>query len=606
MSEFIFILIYRYQMDILLLHFNRYFFCTYKVLESDFCEQSPINLQLLLNFRFSTLQICSNILMMELPKTTQELTLLIQSHLSSPANDLTRGGLLAHFRASKNNTEFYQNLKGFYGERWSDSFNAPVRSAVQRIIDRVDKQINNIGRQDISKKIVSYLNEKYELPKSCKRPVSEIEVCDLPAPETPPATPPVTPAEPPTHSSFDYVTPKRSCMDCRDLRQESSSLRKELNYSRSEAERLQKKVDVKFKKEPRVLGQANKRLKTQLEKQQETNEQKFFELQFEFLELQEDFIELDAKYNEKVNRIEQLVEDVDHLNNQVAKLAKQKTEIRRYHNAVKKQSVLSSQLKSAKEEIKALKSQLAYTENLLPEHDKENTINTIDGKQFDARTRKCILFCLEKNVSQQNASSIVQFIVQEMTGKRVPKVPKRSTVQNIAREGSILANIQTGQIMSESSNVTLAWDATTKKGLHVNEIHVITPFGSFVLDVSELPGGRAPDYATHVKEILADIADQYSACHNKNPDDVKKQIHDGKVISIFDHIACNNIRCVYWGIYGQVIGVGTDTQCIKSWGIIRKLCAKAVIFTWEKTSILSLITCFVVLHPGKKCIISDI
>ncbi len=502
---------------------------------------------------------------MENPRTIRDLGILLDNYkLDARETTVLRLGHVIALYRSKNNPKFYEFLANFYGNQWSDSLKKPALTAVRKLSEKLRKFSNNIHKEGPSTRIVQLLQQEYTLPGSNKRPHSDVEpsqpfesecpakrltieppsaveLLDTLAPETPPLTPndpqsdilgPPAPDTLPPSSMFDHITQERSCSECRVMRHELSGLKKELSSSRNETAKLQSRVDVKFKKAPRVLGQANKRLKAQLERQQETHDKQSFELQFEFLELQEDFIELDSKYNEKVDRVEQLVEDVDHLNNQVAKLAKQKSEIRRYHNAVKKQSVLSSQLKSAKEEIKALKSQLAFTENLLPEHDKENTLNTIDGKQFDARTRKCILFCLEKNVSQQNASSIVQFIVQEMTGKRVPKVPKRSTVQNIAREGGILANIQTGQIMSESSNVTIAWDATTKKGLHVNEIHVITPYGSFVLDVSQLPGGRAPDYATHVKEILADIADQYSACHNKNPDDVKKQIHDGEYIFI--------------------------------------------------------------------------
>ena len=463
---------------------------------------------------------------MEVPKTRQDLALLIEGHLSNPSNDteLTKGCLLAHFRA-KSNQEFREFLKGFYGERWSDSLSVPVRTATHRIDKLVKDKANNIRKPNIFESVERLLNEKYMLPVSRKRPLSEIENSDPSAPETPPATP----VEPPTSSAFDYIAPKRSCLDCLDLRQESSGLRKELNSIRTEAEKLQKRVDVKFKKEPRVLGQTIKRLRAQLDEK----EQDFSELQVDFLELQEEFLELDTKYNEKVTRVEHLVEEVEHLNEQITKVNKQKAEIQRYHSAEKRNSVLSSQLKKACEEIKSLKSQVAYTENQLLEHDKENIVDTIDGNQFDSKTRKCILFCLEKNVAQHHASSIVEFIVREMTGKTVTKLPKRSTIQNIARESSIVSNIQTGHIMSESTNVTMAWDATTISGTHMNEVHVMTPYGPFILDVSEVPGARATDYVTNIKEILADISNQYSQCYDKNPAEVKKQIHDGKYKYIF-------------------------------------------------------------------------
>ncbi len=493
---------------------------------------------------------------MERPKNKQELQLLIDSYLttSPTADTITRGCVFAHYKV-KSTTELSAYLKDVYGNAWSDSLSGAVRSSMSKLREQIKEKAKHLERETNGQTILNLFSEKFKLPISRKRPASEVcvppthetpiepptsysfdhttpkrpatdvENCDSPVLETPPATP----TGPPTSTSHDFITPKRSCLNCFDLRQESSSLRKELNSTRSEAAKLQTKVNVKFKKEPRVLGQANKRLKAQLEKQQETHDQQFFELQFEFLELQEDFIELDTKYVEKVNRVEQLVEDVDHLNNQIAKLAKQKTEIRRYHSAVKRQSVLSSQLKAAKEEIKDLKAKLAYTENLV-EQDKENTpIETIDGNQFDAKTRKCIMYCLSKNVSQQHTTSIVDFIIREMTGRTVAKLPKRTTIQNIARESSIISNIQTCHIMSQSDNVTIAWDATSKGGTHMNEVHVMTPYGSFVLDVSEVPGARAIDYVTNIREILADIATQYSECYDKNPDEVKKQIHDGKI-----------------------------------------------------------------------------
>ncbi len=202
-----------------------------------------------------------------LPKNCAELNLLIDSLLTCKGSELTRGNILANFKA-KSNPDFIKFLEGFYGERWSHSMGQAALAAAKKIERTVDNLKQNIYRKKGAQSIVTLLNEQYTLPvPSGKRTHSEIEISDPPSvgPDTPPATPKRFEPE-----SSSYITPKRSklCSTCPELRHESSDLRKELKYARTEAEKLRAKV----KQRPSVLGQTIKRLEQQLKTQKSMHE----------------------------------------------------------------------------------------------------------------------------------------------------------------------------------------------------------------------------------------------------------------------------------------------------------------------------------------------
>ena len=119
-------------------------------------------------------------------------------------------------------------------------------------------------------------------------------------------------------------------------------------------------------------------------------------------------------------------------------------------------------------------------------------IPTMDGNQFDVKTRKCINYCLQNNVSHESASGIVDYVVKEMTGKTLQRLPKPTTNANIAREFGELSNIQCGEalVQEQTKNVTLGFDGTTKGGKKINELHAVTAEGSLTVSIDQIPGGK--------------------------------------------------------------------------------------------------------------------
>ncbi len=288
-----------------------------------------------------------------------------------------------------------------------------------------------------------------------------------------------------------------------------------------------------MKQRPSVLGQTIKRLEGKVKAQKLSHEASK-------AKARTDAKLLRTLYNQersKAKLVEPLLKQVEDLKAEINKLKKDKREIKRYHKVKKGNASAPDQVKASKDEIKTLKEKLSYSESRVQELecDKENVIPTMDGNQFDVKTRKSVQFCLSKNVPQQHVGDVVNFVVREMGGQSLEKVPKRSAVQNMAREMDIISNIQTGEVVSKEDcdNCTLASDATTKSAIHMHGTSLMTPQGQLVVNVSKVPGGKAKDYALDTTECLSDIANQYSECNDKNPDDTRKQIHDGNFFHTF-------------------------------------------------------------------------
>ena len=67
----------------------------------------------------------------------------------------------------------------------------------------------------------------------------------------------------------------------------------------------------------------------------------------------------------------------------------------------------------------------------------------------------------------------------------------------------------------ESDVCTLAFDATTLNGDHVNTIHFCSPTEILTADISKLPGGKGEDYARHIIDLLDDMSIIWSKKHPK-------------------------------------------------------------------------------------------
>ena len=62
-----------------------------------------------------------------------------------------------------------------------------------------------------------------------------------------------------------------------------------------------------------------------------------------------------------------------------------------------------------------------------------------------------------------------------MAGLKITALPEPCTVSYLANELGVLSDLQVGEIMYNSKDITLSWDSTTHNGEHINEIHISIP-----------------------------------------------------------------------------------------------------------------------------------
>ena len=163
-----------------------------------------------------------------------------------------------------------------------------------------------------------------------------------------------------------------------------------------------------------------------------------------------------------------------------------------------------------------------------------------DGKTFDTDIRKTVYNCLLNHIPIASIPSIVRYTLKQMTDIDLTSTPCRTTVTNMAFEIAVMSDLQLGEILRRSSNVTLAWDATSLDGDHINEFHVNTGEGKFVVQIDRLAGGTTDDYATHINESISDVIATYSKFHNLEPNDVRKEIISKFTSTITDRCAVNH------------------------------------------------------------------
>ncbi len=463
---------------------------------------------------------------MDVPRNSKDVANLFDSYLQSSnqttSSTILKGHVIAHYRAS-GNPGLIKFLRSSCGDQWTDSLKKPVLAAVSKWNTQLKRYSSNLHQESSAISLVDLLGQGYALPVQRKRlhsdgnssasdstPSTPSSVCSLASIDSPTSSP---------ACDTEWPTPKRfkSCPDCVVLRRDKSTLQKQLLKIKHVNQTLESKSNINYSNERRVLKQSVKRLKKYREKVRVADKK---------------MREAEKKVKLANDKVEPLKTKIKYLQEQIRKLKDQKAHTKRYHSSKNSDSAWSQKLQAAQLEIKSLKEKLSGAENRVFELEESqgDSIKTMDGKQYDEKTRICINYCLEKNVSHQNASDLVNFIVNEMTGKTLEKLPAPSTNANIQREFGIISDIQCGAIMSESSNVTLAWDGTTKDGVHYNEKHVVTASGSLTLGVSEMPGGKAIDYRRDLRNSLTDITNRYSQCFDTDPAETSKKIHDGKKV----------------------------------------------------------------------------
>ena len=114
--------------------------------------------------------------------------------------------------------------------------------------------------------------------------------------------------------------------------------------------------------------------------------------------------------------------------------------------------------------------------------------------------------------------------ILELCDKAIDVMPDSKFVSMCGYELGIISDLQVGEILYSSENVTLSWDSTTVDGQHINEVHfsiATIPPTSYLMQLGVLPGGICDDYLTHKTNCLDDIAETYAAYNQLDKIQVK-------------------------------------------------------------------------------------
>ena len=334
-----------------------------------------------------------------------------------------------------------------------------------------------------------------------------------------------TPRKVKLNNRLRYVTQTKAKNELR-LKKKIGNLKARLNeQSSKELRRL--KCDIRRKKIS-ILGK-NEQIKT----------------------LKSDLLQNPAA-NESISKLN--MKEIKKLEKQYKNVLKQKQVFKRRNKSAKKNCLrLQAQVKLKDAKIKRLQAELRSKEVFVRELQSENS----SVLQLTANASKADASMLEKN---QQYPLLLRTIVYDLLTSNVPtasvpsilesmtkrcqlnweSIPKRPTVENMAREIGIIASYQAAEFMLESKNLTLSFDATTQEGVHVNSVHVTSKDQCLIIAVDELPGGTADDYANHVNDSIDHLAQVFSSFNESNFQSIRNDIISSVSNTITDRAVVNH------------------------------------------------------------------
>lgn len=219
---------------------------------------------------------------------------------------------------------------------------------------------------------------------------------------------------------------------------------------------------------------------------------------------------------------------------------------------------LKMEIKHLKKKLKATLDELQRRHVDIMEQDDEinylrndiaqEPIYTKDGRIYSLPIRKAVYHCARRQVPVGHISSVISSCVRLVCGKDLTPMPHASTVINMIGEMKIHSMCQAVEAILDSDYVNIAWDATTIKTDHINEIHVNTDSGSYMLDYKALGRYDNVGYSEHILSVLKQCAECYSnskkSANGQIPDEYKvevllSRIH-GKITSTLSDRAAVN------------------------------------------------------------------
>ena len=80
-----------------------------------------------------------------------------------------------------------------------------------------------------------------------------------------------------------------------------------------------------------------------------------------------------------------------------------------------------------------------------------------DNKTYDIPIRKAIYHYLMQEVPVETAVGVIENVIKEMIGTIINFLPDKTTVSKMAYELGVLSDIQTGDILTSTDDITIAW-----------------------------------------------------------------------------------------------------------------------------------------------------
>ncbi|XP_047138521.2 uncharacterized protein LOC124814655 [Hydra vulgaris] len=202
---------------------------------------------------------------------------------------------------------------------------------------------------------------------------------------------------------------------------------------------------------------------------------------------------------------------------------------------------------------RANKKMIASLENNLLQ--KEENATTLLNMNEEAKTyllhmRMIIYNMLICNVPTGNIPFLIQKIGQCM-GFIFSDIPHRNSIEQMARELGSISSLQAAEWAINNSQLTLGFDATTQKGVHINSIHLTSKDKCLVIALDQLPGGTADDYENHICNAIDHMAFIYSHFHSCSYNESRSSIIANISNTMSDRVAVNHLTiskvCATWG-----------------------------------------------------------
>ena len=93
-------------------------------------------------------------------------------------------------------------------------------------------------------------------------------------------------------------------------------------------------------------------------------------------------------------------------------------------------------------------------------------------KTYNSNTRMMVYDALVNQVPMQNIPVLIESQCKR-TDQKLSAVPHRTSVENMARELDVIADLKTAEMAMKTQDLTLGFDATTQEGTHINSIAYI-------------------------------------------------------------------------------------------------------------------------------------